>query len=155
MSGRLTTSILAFTAACALAGCKGGGGGGGGYTPSYRPSSTVSSDITSGTREFTGTEYYEQWDVDIRFSVDASGEAFGFYESSSLHLWGDEQFAKDTDSWFNFNSDGWPDGYDVTAEYIPGYGTTGTVRVIVKVDDYMYPNSYDTVYSCDHEITWE
>ena len=84
-----------------------------------------------------------------------SGEAFGYYESSSLHLWGDERFAEDTDSWLNFNSDGWPDGYDITAEYIPGYGTTGTVRVIVTVDDYMHPNSYDTVYSCDHEITWE
>ncbi len=160
MSSRLIRTILVLAAASALFGCKGGGGGsgyggGGGYTPIYRPSSTVSSNITSGTREFTGTEYFDDWNVDIRVSVSANGEAFGYYESSSLHLWGDEDFAKATDSWLNFNSDGWPDSYDVTAEYIPGYGSTGTVRVTVEVDDFGHPNHGDTVYSCDHAITWE
>ena len=151
MSGRMSLCCCVVTAACCATGCAGGGG----YIPSYSPSSTVSSNIASGTRKFAGTAYYEQWDVDIEVYIEARGEAFGFFKSSILRLWGNERFARGTASWLNFNRDGWPDGYDLTAEYIPGYGSTGTVRVTVEVDDFMHHNSGDTVYSCDHLITWE
>ena len=150
--------LIPMTLSLWLGGCGGGGYSGGysgGYTPSYQPSSSISSEVTSGTREFTGTDYYDDWDVTIDVTVRGTGEAFGFISSSYLTLWGNEKFASASDSWLNFNSDGWPDSYDVEAEYFPGYGSTGRVRVTVECDDFSHPNYGDTVYSCDHEIRWD
>ncbi len=63
-------------------------------------------------------------------------------------------FLDSSDSWVNFNSEGWPDFYRVKAEYVSWNDSFGEVIVDVEIDDAMHPDFGVSVYRATHRVTW-
>jgi len=112
----------------------------------------VESSVQYGTRKKLNE--YADWTVSISVDVSATGPAFGYYNSSLLSIYGD-LFAEDSDTWLNFNSDGWPEEYKVRAVYQSWPDELGEVIVTVTVDDVGSSNFGDVVYRANHQISWE
>ncbi len=112
----------------------------------------IESSVQYGTREKLNE--YADWTVSISVDVSATGPAFGYYNSSLLSIYGGS-FADDSDTWLNFNSEGWPEAYKVRAEYQSWSDELGEVTVTVTVDDVSSSNFGNVVYRANHQITWE
>ncbi len=138
---------LMVSGAGVVAGC----GGASRYGAAPLALNEIKSEIVAGSR--TKDSFGTGWNIDIQVSVVATGPAFGLFQSSSLWLQG-SMFLDSSDSWVNFNSEGWPDFYRVKAEYVSWNDSFGEVIVDVEIDDAMHPDFGVSVYRATHRVTW-
>ncbi len=122
-------------------------------TGSTKPYGTniVDSQVVSAER--SRLYEYSPWLYDIKVKVTASGPAFGLFQQSYIKLYG-EFNPRSEDSWFNYNSDGWPSGYSVSAKFEEWTEYHGRVKVEVVVDDFTHPNSFKSIYTANHTLDW-
>jgi len=95
------------------------------------------------------------WDISIEVDVQGSGPAFGFAQWSLLHIRNGS--LSDTDRWiipFNVGR-GWPSEYSVSAVYSSVAKDSGSVRVVVRVEDTSSRSFDEEVFSANLPLEWK
>ena len=121
--------------------------------------SSITAEILSASRSRNGNINFETWELDIWIGVQATGDITG-NQYSTLKLYGDEDFAQDTDYWSN-TSVGIDVGearnafsHEVAAKYIPGGVVGDDIVIEIKSTDWSHPSAGKVIYTRSIPIEW-